>query len=165
MKLRALQIENDFDRIKNWITDKRTHALWCANLLQYPINKENFEHVLSEDAIRYGDSPFVVTTSKDKAIGFFLYSFNGDTKEGLLRFVVVDPEYRGKGVAVEMLKLVALTAFKNSKTEAIQLNLFSENIRAKKCYEKVGFKIRKTTPNAFTYEDESWEKCNMVLRK
>ena len=34
--------DSDFDVIKDWITDPREHAMWCANIIQYPIDKENF---------------------------------------------------------------------------------------------------------------------------
>ena len=72
---------------------------------------------------------------------------------------------RGKGVAVEMLKLAVSQAFKNPETEAVQLNVFAENIRAKKCYEKAGFVQRNITPDAFKYKDECWGRCNMVIKK
>ena len=46
MRLRPFIPYYDFDEIKNWISDERTHAMWCANLIKYPIEKENFENVL-----------------------------------------------------------------------------------------------------------------------
>ena len=36
---------------------------------------------------------------------------------------------------------------------------------AKKCYEKVGFKERTLTENAFRFKDESWGRCNMVIKR
>ncbi len=33
-----------------------------------------------------GDSPFVVTDEDDKSIGFFCYSLNHDTNEGMLKY-------------------------------------------------------------------------------
>lgn len=80
----------------------------------------------------------------------------------MLAFVVVDPNLRGKGTAVEMLQHAVSGAFENSETVAVQLNVFEENIRAKKCYEKAGFVQRNLTPDAFTYKDECWGRCNMV---
>ena len=41
MRLRPFIASKDFEIIKNWISDERTHALWCANLMAYPIKKEN----------------------------------------------------------------------------------------------------------------------------
>ena len=64
-----------------------------------------------------------------------------------------------------MLKLVVEYAFGKAGAELVQLNAFPENIRAKKCYEKAGFVERNLTENAFTYKDESWGRCNMIIRK
>ena len=40
MKIRAFDLDDDFDGIKTWITDERTHMMWCANLIPYPLEKE-----------------------------------------------------------------------------------------------------------------------------
>ena len=165
MQLRKFVFQTDFDKIKEWIGDERMHAMWCANLIQYPLNQGNMEQVLSYAADTFGDVPFVATTDDGEVVGFFSYSLNEDKKEGMLKFVMVDPACRGKGVACEMLRLAVLHAFENPLADAISLNVFSENIRAKKCYEKVGFEERNTTPNAFIFQNESWGRCNMILRK
>ena len=81
----------------------------------------------------------------------------------MLKFVVVDPKVRGKGVAQNMLKLAAQYAFNETGADALQLNVFPENTRAKKCYEKAGFKERNITYNAFRFKDESWGRCNMIM--
>lgn len=49
--------------------------------------------------------------------------------------------------------------------QTVQLNVFPENERAKKCYESVGFTERKTDLNAFAYKDESWGRCNMIITR
>lgn len=165
MRLRPFIASKDFDIIKNWIADERTHAMWCANLIAYPIEKENFESVMTEAATRFGDSPYVATMEDGKVVGFFCYSVNLDSNEGMLKFVMVDPAQRGKGLGKEMLQLAVEYAFNISKTDAVHLNVFPENTRAKKCYESVGFVERQTELNAFSYKDESWGRCNMIIRK
>ncbi len=64
-----------------------------------------------------------------------------------------------------MLRLAVKQAFDNPETERVQLNVFPENPRAKRCYEKAGFVVRNLTPDAFTYKDEIWGRCNMVFNK
>ena len=165
MKLRKFEIETDFEMMKDWVTDERTHAMWCANLIKYPLSKEHLAEALKEAADRFGDVPYVALSDDDKAVGFFCYTLINETKEGMLKFVVVDPEARGKGTAREMLSLVVKQAFENSDAAGVQLNVFPENVRAKKCYEKAGFVERNLTPNAFSYKDESWGRCNMVFKR
>ena len=64
-----------------------------------------------------------------------------------------------------MIELAAKYCFEILKAEAVQLNVFTVNERARKCYESAGFRERNTTPDAFPYGDELWGRCNMVLTK
>ena len=165
MRLRPYIECKDYDEIKDWITEERTHAMWCANLIKFPIEKVDFERVMKEAAERFGDSPYVATSDDGELIGFFCYSTNLETNEGMLKFVMTNPKYRGKGFGKEMLKLAVFYAFDITKVEAVHLNVFPENIKAKKCYEAVGFTERKTDLNAFAYKDESWGRCNMIIKR
>lgn len=165
MKLRPLDIRKDFEIIRNWVPDERAHAMWCANRFAYPLTLENFEKVLGEAAEKFGDRPFAAVSDDDKILGFFCYSLNAETNEGMLKFVVAAPEERGKGTAGEMLQMAIKYAFETTKADVVQLNVFPENPRAKRCYEKAGFKVRKTTEKAFPYKDELWGRCNMVFEK
>ena len=164
MKLSEFILDRDFDKIKNWIEDERTHAMWSASRFAFPLEKENFTTVLSDMNSKSGDIPFLVVTDEREAAGFFCYAFNEETKEGMLKFIVVNPAFRGKGVAGELLKLASEYAFEHG-AEMVHLNVFTENVRAKKCYLKAGFTERNTTENAFQYKDEYWGRCNMTLRK
>lgn len=165
MRLRPFILDRDFNEIKNWISDERTHAMWCANLIKYPLEKGNFDYMMSEAAAMYGDSPYVATTNAGKVVGFFCYSVNLDTNEGMLKFVMVHPSKRGKGLGKAMLQLANEYAFYITKVDTVQLNVFSENTRARRCYESVGFVERKTDVDVFSFKDESWGRCNMVIKK
>lgn len=165
MRLRPFIPCCDFDEIKDWISDERTHAMWCANLMKYPIEKGNFDNFMLEEAARFESSPYVATTDDGKVVGFFCYQVNLSTNEGMLKFVVVNPSQRGKGLGKAMLQLAVEYAFNITKADAVCLNVFPENTRARKCYESVGFVERKTDADAFRFKDESWGRCNMVKLK
>ena len=165
LRLRPYFPNRDFDTIKNWITDERTHAMWCANLFAYPMEWENFTAVLANFNERFGDSPFAATDQSGKVLGFFSYSLNLEKNEGKLKFVMVDPEYRGKGLGKEMLRLASNYAFEITKADTLSLSVFPENVRAKKCYEAVGFQVQSTEEQAFRFREEYWGRCNMVLKK
>ena len=164
MRIRPYQ-NKDFDIISQWITDERSHALWCANLMPYPLEKNSFDALLQEVEERFGDSPFVATTNDGQVVGFFCFFFYLHTNEGMLKFVVIDNTMRNKGYGCEMLKLAIKYAFEIAKADAVHLNVFPENPGAKKCYEKVGFKERTLTENAFSFKDESWGRCNMITTR
>lgn len=165
MKIRPFILNRDFDKIKNWVTDERTHAMWCANRLKYPLNEEDFADVMSEIWANYGDIPYVAVDDKNEVIGFFSFSLNPDNNEGMLKFVMVDPEKRGKGIGKHMLRLALEYAFDITKAGAVHLNVFTENTRAKKCYEGIGFVERHTNNAVFPYKDELWGRCNMIIER
>ena len=165
MELRRYEGDKDYDVIKDWISDERTNALWSAGRVDYPLNKELFEIFLQDINDRNGDEPFVAVDEEDRPVGFYCLSVNEETSEAMLKFVVVDPKKRGKGIAQKMLKLAVDNVFANNDVKAVHLNVFSGNIRARKCYEKVGFTVRDITSGAFIFRDESWDRINMIIRK
>lgn len=165
MRLRPFISLQDFDEIKTWITDERLHAMWCANRFKFPMDKTDFDNVMSDMAIKYKESPFVATSDDGMLLGFFCYSLNLETNEGMLKFVMVNPKIRGKGYGKQMLRLALDYAFNISKADAVHLNVFPENTSAKKCYESVGFTERNLTPDAFKYKAECWGRCNMIYKK
>ena len=165
MRLRPYIGTRDFDEIKNWITEERMYAMWCANLIPFPLEKDNFDKIMNEGAQRFGDSPYVATSEEGQLIGFFCYSVNLDTNEGMFKFVMTNPDYRGKGYGKKMLQLALKYAFEITNAEAVHLNVFSENTSARKCYESVGFVDRRNDKDAFTYKDESWSRCNMIIKR
>ncbi len=165
MRLRPYIPETDFEILREWITDPRTHALWCANRFAFPLSRENFDEILREIRVRNGDSPFVALGDDDRPAGFFCYSLLPGANEGLLKFVVVDPARRGQGLGKAMLRLAVEYAFRISKADAVCLRVFTPNTGAIRCYEHAGFTGEKTVPDAFVYQDESWGRKSMVIRR
>lgn len=165
MKLRPYIGSKDFDTISRWVLDERINAMWSANLIHYPMEQVNFDSVMNENKEKYFDSSFVATTNDGELLGFFCYSINENTNEGMLKFILVAPQQRGKGYGKEMIQLALKYAFEITKVDAVHLNVFLENIFARKCYEKIGFKDRRIDEKVFVYKDEIWSRCNMVLKK
>lgn len=155
----------DFDIIRTWVTDDRTHAMWCANLIPFPMTREGFETTLADGRERFGDKP-LIAEEDGRAVGFFCLSdVNAENHELMLKFVIVDSASRGKGFGRQMLALAAKYAFDELGAEIVQLNVFTVNDPAKRCYLGAGFKERRVTENAFPYKDELWGRCNMFVKR
>ena len=69
MKLREFEIDKDFELMKNWVTDERMHAMWCANLIKYPLSKEHMAATMTEAADRFGDVPYVAISDDGRVEG------------------------------------------------------------------------------------------------
>lgn len=165
MRIRPYIESKDYEYLAKWIDDEKIHAMWCANLIPYPITKENLHSLLEKCAMDWTDSAYVATKNDGATIGFFCYSVNVDDNTGFLKFVIVDSQMRGTGCGKEMLKLALQYAFNITGVDLVQLNVFEENAAARRCYEKVGFVEESVSKNAFPYKDELWSGCHMVVRK
>lgn len=159
MHLRLYNEQTDFTYIAEWITDERTHALWCANLLSYPITRKELHQYLEE--LENG-SAYVYADDEDRPVGFFIYVSNEQEKSGHLRFIMVDSRVRGKGYGSDMLQQFVKYTFENTSVTSVGLNVFDVNAAARKCYEKAGFTVLKNTPDAFSYQDEIWGRYMLV---
>ena len=163
MRLRAYVPSHDFEIIKNWITDERTHAMWCAGHMVFPLEREDYHAALAKMFDLHGDCPFIAVDDGGKPVGMICCSVNYETNESMLAFVAVDPRQRGKGVGREMVRLAAKYCFEMLKAERVQLNVFDVNEPARRCYGSAGFTVRSVTDGAFAYNDEKWGRVNMVM--
>lgn len=165
MRLRPYIHEVDFNAVKDWLNDERIHAMWCAGHMKYPLEKDDLGNELTKFFIDKGDCPFVALSDDGKPVGFICCSLNYENNEAMLAFVMTDPVQRGKGLGKEMVSLAAKYCFDLLKADAVELNVFSANAPARKCYTGAGFTERKVTPDAFEFNGEKWDRINMVLKK
>ena len=163
MRIRPYIPNKDYEYLSIWIDNERTHAFWCANLFPYPMTPKFFHDFLETNSMDWTDSAYVATENNGQVVGFFCYSVNTEDNIGFLKFIIIDKTKRGRGYGKEMLNLALQYAFQITGAKAVQLNVFNENILAKRCYEKVGFIERKTDKDIFTYKDELWSRCNMIV--
>ncbi|MBO4877299.1 MAG: GNAT family N-acetyltransferase [Ruminococcus sp.] len=165
MRLRPYIHCLDFETLRKWMTDERTHSLWSAGRFPFPLEGNSFRQSLDDIALRSCDAPFIATDDDGKPVGFFCYSVNPASNEGMLKFVMIDSSLRGKGYGRQMIELAVSYAFQFTGAEAVILNVFSVNEAAKHCYLSAGFTVRTETPDAFAYKNESWGRCNMIIHK
>lgn len=163
MRIRPFIENKDYVYLEKWIDSERIHALWCANLLPYPLTRESLHAFLEKAGAVWTDSAYVATEDDGTVIGFFCYSVNTDTNTGFLKFVIVDSHKRGTGCGSAMIRLALRYAFVATGADCVQLNAFEENTAAVRCYEKAGFVVRATDKNVFSYKGEQWSRCNMAV--
>lgn len=159
MQIRPYNEQLDFMYIKKWISDERTHALWCANLIPFPLSADSLHQYLIEHE---NDRGYVFVDKEDRPAGFFIYVINEEEKSGFLKFIMVDNRLRGQGYGTEMLKKFLQFTYGNMDVSSVKLSVFDVNAGAQKCYEKAGFTMIENTPDAFSYRDEMWRRCIMV---
>ncbi len=65
--------------------------------------------------------------------------------EMMVDYIAIDPEYRGKGIGSKLLDFGENQARKNKDIKVYSLMVIGQNIKAIKLYERIGFKVVKTT--------------------
>lgn len=165
MRIRPYIHSKDYKYIAQWIDNEKVHAFWCANHLPYPVTPEAFRNLLEKNAMDWTDSAYVATKNDGKVTGFFCYSLNTENNTGFMKYIIVDKAQRGKGYGKEMLALALQYAFQITGATSVQLNVFNENISAKRCYEKAGFIEKAVEKNVFGFGKELWSRCSMIAEK
>ena len=95
--------------------------------------------------IRAPDIEFVLAIVDQKIIGSGYARiekakpYNDHTEYAYLGFMYLDPEYRGKGINQMIIRHLKQWALSKNLTE-IRLEVYHDNERAVKAYEKEGFK-------------------------
>lgn len=165
MKLRPYFGKYDYQYLVSWVNDRRVHALWCADLIPYPVTAEAIADILERDAREWGGHGYMVTGEKHVPIGFFSYSVNPEDNSGFLKFVILNPDLRGKGYGTRMIHCALAYAFDITGVDSVRINVFDVNMAARRCYEKAGFSLERTTEAAFCYEEESWDRYGLIIRR
>ena len=142
MKLRIYRKE-DAAVICKWIRTEEELYRWSADRFnKFPL----FENDIEDNYLPQleGRRFFPITAIDDKgvAIGHFIIRYPRDDDDSTVRFgfVIVDPGIRGKGYGKEMLRQGIQYVMDNLNANRIDLGVFENNERAKKCYEAVGFR-------------------------
>src|SRR5665647_20336 len=93
----------DANAIPSWIKDEIEHAFWCANLFKYPLTVEDFENKRIELDSK-DDSIFFTALDKNGIqVGLFsVMHFDYIINNAHLGFIILDPNFRGKGYGQEM---------------------------------------------------------------
>ena len=165
MRLRPYRSKSDYEYVEKWVNGERIHALWSANLLPYPLSNEALDAFLERDAEEWGGCAYVATEEDGTPSGFFCYSVNTSDNAGFLKFIILDPELRGRGYGGKMIRLALKYAFEITGAERVQLNVFQVNEAAMRCYEKAGFSADSVTAEAFSYRDEKWSRIHMTAMR
>ena len=160
MRLRPYR-KSDFIYLQKWVADARTHALWCAGRLPFPLTEDKFQDMLETSEREWGSFGYIFTEDSGQPVGFLLYNINEEEDYGFASYILVDSSLRGKGYGTQMLKLLLQYAFLITNVAEVRLNVFDINERAKRCYEKAGFSEAAFTPEAFEYEEELWGRILM----
>ena len=141
--------DNNKNDIVKWTNEKGKDFLeqWAGASLDFPLTESQIDDLKDIYSI-FCENEFIGVIQKIRKemdnvhIGRFL----------------INPELTGKGLGKRALIEFINLIFQNEDVNSITLNVFDYNVRAKKLYEKVGFKVVNVTENPM-------KKYMMIMKK
>ncbi len=129
----------DVEKYTKWMNDFEATDYIGQSTNIYTIEKERkfLENCSEKEDVTLG----IVKLDNDKLIGNCgLHGINTVARNATLGIFIGEKEERSKGYGVEVIKLLLDYGFNYLNLHEINLDVYSFNERAIRCYEKVGFK-------------------------
>ena len=135
--MRPIKLSDAADYIK-WFKDKEVVRFLGANLFNIKEKgvRDYFKKVLKNKSKLI----WAIVAPDQKHIGNTSLHLDKLNKRSDFGIVIGDKNYWGNGYATECLKILGDYVFKKLKFNRLQLTVFTDNRRAVRAYQKVGFK-------------------------
>lgn len=157
-----LLTQQDRKLLLKWLSDKRLLNFWEGKSSVFDLDR-----IIKEF---YSEEKFEITRAiieyNGKSIGYvqmykldedmlneYEYPLTNKVVYGIDQFIG-EPEYWGKGIGTDFMKLVLNYLTKEKNAVIIILDPHADNLRAIRCYEKVGFKKFKFLPKHELHDGE-----------
>ena len=163
MKLRPYKPE-DSQIICSWIKDEKTLFQWSADRIgKFPLLGNELNENYATRNVGTDFFPLTAVDENENISGHLFVLIPDVNVKTTVRFgfVIVSPEFRGKGNGKKMLELAIEYAKKELHATRITLGVFANNPKAQACYESLGFSP--CTKRIVKILDADWECIDMEL--
>jgi len=163
--LRATDPEKDAVLLSGWLHD----ALYDRFLDSQPAVMYNKDQMKDwyEKQIERISSFMIMRKEDDTPIGFIeIAGFDWHSGNGWLGIGIGERENWGKGYGTEAMNLLLQMAFLEWNLHRVSLSVLGYNKRARRSYEKVGFKLEGSLRGYIQREGQRWDMHIMgILRQ
>lgn len=150
--------ESDLPALVYWARDEKTLIQWCGPVFDFPLTIEQLQKYFSKSTKPNPSRYIFKAVIDDKIAGMCeLGTVDRKNETGLLCRIFVDTNSRGSGIANIMISKVLDFAFTELNLFRIELNVYTFNTPAIKCYEKLGFQKEGLKRKVTKYNNEYWD--------
>ena len=158
---------SDLLTLISWAEDEKTLIQWCGPVFDFPLTLQQLDVYFSETE---KDLParyvYKYETGDGKMAGVCeLGNIDRRNEAGSVCRVFVDKEFRGKGIAKELVSEVLKFGFGTLLLNRIDLNVYTFNAGAIKCYEELGFVKEGVKRRSTKFGNEYWDCCIYSMLK
>lgn len=133
--------KSDLPVLIKWAEDEKTLIQWCGPVFDFPLTIEQLKNYYSESEKNNPSRYLYKAVIDNNIIAGMCELGRVDIKNetAALCRIFVDKKYRGSGIAEEMISHLLDFGFGKLNLIRIELNVYTFNTAAIKCYEKLGF--------------------------
>jgi RimJ/RimL family protein N-acetyltransferase len=158
---------NDFEQLKEWITDEEILMNWSGALFSFPLTQKSLDwYIENVNDTRHSDAFVYKVTETVTGIVIGHISLGGISRKnraGRISRVLVSPAYQGKGYCCQMVKQVLKIGFEELQLHRISLGVYDFNKAAIRCYQKAGLVIEGTSRDCLLFNGEWWSLVEMGI--
>jgi len=156
----------DADAIRNWIRDEREHALWCADLIDYPPSPESLGKKQAELNAEGDGTLFTVLDAACRPVGCFaVMRLEPRINNAHLGFILLAPDARGRGIGKKMVQLAVAYCFGLLGADTVTLKVYEQNEAARYCYKAAGFVDVAHNESSLMFGGEKWGTWDMIITR
>ncbi|QOL16847.1 GNAT family N-acetyltransferase [Dickeya dianthicola] len=143
----------DYPRLIRWIDSAELNLLWGGPTYSFPLTAAQLaDHLANPQFVPY------LFEHQGDVVGF-VELYQVEPRHSRLCRVFIDPAYRGRGLAREMLQAAIRQAAQRFEAQTVSLSVFTHNRSALRCYQSLGFHITAAAP----FGDQGLELTTMCL--
>jgi len=164
VRLRSFELSDLDEIMKHWNNMELRNFLGNANMGPAGRNDEEefIRRTWKERQERRSFTMAIETIADNKLIGGTgLYDIDWTSRSAIVGISIYNPNFWGKGYGQESLELLLDFAFRTLNLNRVELETFEFNVRAQKCYLKVGFKETGRRRKA-RFIDNKYHDCIMM---
>lgn len=133
----------DFLKLISLVDSQEIMFNWTGSWFKYPLDllqlETHYKTTIGDTSIR---KAYKAIDDNGDFVGYCeLNRIDYDNMSATASRVIIDSKQRGNGLGTKMMTELIKVGFNEYKLHRIELLVFDYNHSAKRCYEKVGFKI------------------------
>ncbi|RHX79724.1 GNAT family N-acetyltransferase [Leptospira yasudae] len=153
---------NDIPLLISWVDTQELLLQFSGPVFRFPLTEDQLlENLRAVDRKAFR----IIETSSNERIGYCeLASINMEHGSARLsRLLIGKPEFRGKGMGRELVKLLLRICFVDLGLHRVALNVYDFNKAAIACYQNVGFQIEGLNRDTVRFGDGFWSGYEMSI--
>ncbi|MBN8589920.1 MAG: GNAT family N-acetyltransferase [Rhodothermia bacterium] len=161
LKLIPFVAEVHLGVLKKWVLSHEDLILFGGpSVFTYPLSDEEWGVFL--DVASEKRSSFMVADDREGAfLGFAQIREMSPTTKRLCRLLVGQSKMRGQGIGKQLVQALLEHCFQDPNLALVELNVYTHNARAIRCYSRCGFtNAPETSPNPT--DTLNWQAIRMV---